>query len=127
MRFRVGRWSAWAAAWLMAAGGAWAASGSKLKQRADKLASEARTLANPRGCEQVEECAVAGFGHKACGGPREYIGYCTRTTDVKALRSKLDALEKAERAWQQEAGIKSKCGLTRRPVPRFEEGMCLAR
>ncbi len=118
---------AWAVALLLVAGGAEAAKGAKAKQRAEKLASEARALAKTRGCDKVEECEVVGFGHKACGGPREYIAYCSRTTDVKALREKLEALEKAERDWQAEAGIKSTCSLTRIPRPQWVDGVCRAR
>ncbi len=117
----------WTVVLLMGAGGTGAPSGSKLKQRADALASEARALANPRGCEKVEECEMAGFGHKPCGGPREYIAWCSRTTDGKTLRARLEALEKAEKAWQEEAGITSNCGLTRTPRLRWEEGVCRAR
>ncbi|QRK08057.1 hypothetical protein JQX13_50265 [Archangium violaceum] len=134
MALKTVRRSAWVVALLLvAAGGAEAGKGSKAekgskaKQRAETLASEARALANPRGCGKVEECEVAGFGHKPCGGPREYIAYCSRTTDVVALRAKLEALEKAEREWQAEADLKSNCGLTRRPRPRWEEGECRAR
>lgn len=75
----------------------------------------------------MEECELAGFGHKPCGGPREYLAYCSRTTDVKALREKLEALEKAEQAWQEEEGVMSNCGLTRKPRLRWVEGECLAR
>jgi hypothetical protein len=118
---------AWAVMVLMGAGGAEGESGSKWKQRAETLASEARALANPRGCDKVEECELAGFGHKPCGGPREFIVWCSRTTDVKTLRARLETLEKAEKAWQAEAGLKSRCGLTRRPRLRWEDGVCLAR
>jgi hypothetical protein len=118
---------AWAVVLLMGAGGTETAGGSELKQRAERLASEARALANPRGCEKVEECELAGFGHKPCGGPREYIAWCSRTTDVKTLRARLEALEKAEKAWQEAAGLKSNCGLTRKPRLRWEAGQCRAR
>jgi hypothetical protein len=117
----------WVVALLMGAGGAEGASGSKLKQRAEALASEARALANPRGCEKVEECELAGFGHKPCGGPREYLAWCSRTTDGKTLRARLEALEQAEKAWQEAAGLKSNCGLTRKPRLRWEQGECRAR
>ncbi|MCY1080272.1 hypothetical protein [Archangium lansingense] len=117
----------WVVALLMGAGGADGESASKLKQRADTLASEARALANPSGCEKVEECELAGFGHKPCGGPREYIAWCSRTTDVKTLRARLEALEKAEKAWQEAVGLKSNCGLTRKPRLRWEAGQCRAR
>ncbi|KFA89913.1 hypothetical protein [Archangium violaceum] len=118
---------AWAVMLLMGSGGAEEEGGSKLKQRAETLASEARALANPRGCAKVEECEMAGFGHKPCGGPREYLAWCSRTTDAKTLRARLEALEKAEKAWQEEAGLKSNCGLTRKPRLRWTDGVCLAR
>ncbi|MBJ6763827.1 hypothetical protein JGU66_23895 [Myxococcaceae bacterium JPH2] len=100
---------------------------AELKSRADQLAQEARALANPSGCEEVTQCEVAGFGHKACGGPREFIAYCTRTTNVPALQAKLDALMQAERDWQQAVGLHSNCGLTRHPRPRLVDGRCVAR
>jgi hypothetical protein len=118
---------AWAAALVLSAGPAKMERAEVLKQQSEQLAREARALANTSGCEKVEECEVAGFGHKSCGGPREYIAYCAKTTDVKALQSKLAELEKAEQAWQTEAGIVSNCSLTRRPPPRLEEGMCRTR
>ncbi len=124
MTLLAGTMGAWAAALILSAGPGKPARAEVLKQQAEKLAREARTLANPSGCEKVEECAVAGFGQKSCGGPREFIAYCAKTTDVKALQAKLAELEKAELAWQTEAGIVSNCGLTRRPLPRLEEGMC---
>jgi hypothetical protein len=46
---------------------------------------------------------------------------------VKALRAKLEVLEKAEREWQTEAGVMSNCGLTRKPRLQWVEGECLAR
>lgn len=112
---------------LLGAGGAWAQKESKAKLRAETLASEARALANPRGCEKVEQCVLADFGNKPCGGPREYLPYCSRTTDAQALQKKLDSLKDAERQWQTEAGLMSNCGLTRKPLLRFVDGECRAR
>ncbi len=127
MTLLAGKLSAWAAVLVLSASPTKTERAEALKQRADQLAKEARALAKPDGCTQVEECEVAGFGHKACGGPREYIVYCSRTTDVKALQSKLAELEKAEEAWQQEAHIMSTCSLTRRPLPQLVDGACMAR
>lgn len=104
-----------------------AGAGTAWKQRAQQLEREARALAHPRGCGSVEECALEGLGHKACGGPREYLAYCTRTTDARALRARLEELEQAEKAWQAEEGVMSNCALTRRPRPRWVEGECRAR
>ncbi|MDY7228645.1 hypothetical protein [Hyalangium rubrum] len=125
MTFLPGHLGAWTAALLLSAGPA--KKEQALKQQAERLAQEARALAKTEGCEQQEECAVAGFGNKACGGPREYIAYCSRTTDVPALESKLAALQQAEQSWQREAGVMSNCGLTRKPQPRLVDGVCRIR
>jgi len=122
-----GEWAACAAAVLLSAGAAKETPVSVLKQRAETLAKAAQALANPRGCKTVDECRVEGFGAKSCGGPRTYVAYCAKTTKVKELQAKLSALEKAEREWQAAAGIMSTCGLTRRPQPWMEEGVCFAR
>jgi hypothetical protein len=127
MTLLAGRLGAWAAALVLSAGPVKTERAETLKQQAEQLAKEAQALANPSGCKKVEECQVAGFGHKACGGPREFITYCSRTTDVKALESKLAELEKAEQAWQQEANIMSTCNLTRRPLPQLVDGACRTR
>jgi hypothetical protein len=127
MTLLAGTMGAWAAALILSAGSGKPERVEALKQQAEKLAGEARALANPGGCEKVEECAVAGFGHKPCGGPREFIAYCAKTTDVTALKAKLEELAKAEQTWQAEAGIMSNCGLTRRPPPRLVDGMCRLR
>jgi cell division protein FtsB len=127
MAWLAGTMGAWAVTWVLSTGPAKPERAEALKQQAEKLATEAKALANPSGCEKVEECEVAGFGHKACGGPREYITYCAKTTDVKALQGKLAELEKAEKTWQTETGEMSNCGLTRRPLPRFVDGQCRIR
>ncbi len=127
MTLLAGTMGAWAAALILSAGPGKPERAEMLKQQAEQLAKEARALANPSGCAKVEECEVAGFGQKSCGGPREFIAYCARTTDVKALQAKLAELEKAELAWQTEAGIMSNCSLTRRPLPRLVEEMCRIR
>ncbi|SEM93960.1 hypothetical protein SAMN05444354_12653 [Stigmatella aurantiaca] len=103
------------------------ASTEALKQKAERLEAEARALVNPEGCSKVEECELAGLGQKACGGPRTFVVYCSRTTDAKALQTKLEALLKAEREWQEAAGIMSNCALTRRPRPQWVEGVCRIR
>ena len=127
MALLAGTMGAWAAALVLSTGPAQSGQAATLKQKADTLAAEAKALAKPDGCAKVEECEVAGFGHKACGGPREFIAYCAKTTDVKALQSKLAELEKAEQAWQVETGEMSTCSLTRRPPPRLIEGQCRTR
>ncbi|WP_224365560.1 hypothetical protein [Hyalangium versicolor] len=126
MTLLAGKLAMWSTALVLSAGPK-TERAEQLKKQAEQVASEARTLANPSGCAQVEECQQVGFGVKACGGPREYIAYCSKTTNVKALEGKLAELDKAERAWLEEARIPSNCGLTRKPRVRLVDGMCISR
>ncbi|XXF81598.1 hypothetical protein P2318_17945 [Myxococcaceae bacterium GXIMD 01537] len=121
---RAGRRGLWVAALLLATGAVAAERAAALKEKADRLAKEARALAKPEGCEAVSECQVSEFGNKPCGGPRDFIAWCSRTTDAKSLQAKLDALMKAEQAYQEAAGVMSNCGLTRRPRAALVEGRC---
>ncbi|HLL54246.1 MAG TPA: hypothetical protein VK447_11900 [Myxococcaceae bacterium] len=117
---------AWALGAVLAAGGGKPAA-NPLQQKAEKLAREAKALANPKGCKKLEQCELAGFGHKPCGGPNAFIAYCSVTTKKDKLKEKLDELEKAEREWQAAEGIMSTCSLQRRPQLKLVGGVCQAR
>lgn len=82
----------------------------------DQLGRDARALANPEGCQNAGMCRTAPLGVKACGGPREYVVYCTATTDSVALYRKLDELARAERAFNERHGIVSTCELRVEPA-----------
>lgn len=124
MTVLVGKLSAWTAALVLAAGGVNTGRVIALREKAEQLGREALAEVKVDGCATAEECKVVGLGHKACGGPREYIAYCPKKTNEKALQKKLDAFAKAEAEWQQAAGIKSNCGLTRQPPATLENGLC---
>ena len=82
----------------------------------DQLARDARALANPEGCQNAGMCRTAPLGVKACGGPREYVVYCSATTDSVALFQKLDELARAERAFNERYEIASTCELRVEPA-----------
>lgn len=124
MTVLVGKLSAWTAALVLAAGGVNTGRVIALRQKTEELSREALDLVKVDGCAKASECKVVGVGHKPCGGPREFIAYCPKKTNEKALQAKLDALARAEEAWQKEAGIKSNCALTRQPLPMLENGLC---
>src|SRR5882672_7586613 len=69
----------------------------------------AKALVKTDGCSSAGECRTAPVGSKACGGPRYYLVYCSRTTDSVALFKKLDAVTNAERAYNQRYNIASTC------------------
>lgn len=89
-----------------------------------RLEREARALARIDGCTRGQ-CRTAPVGHRACGGPRTYIPYCARTTDSVALFRKLDALARAEQAYQAREGMMSTCEFMTAPAVRAEAGRCV--
>ena len=66
------------------------------------LENEAKALVKSVGCSSAGECRTAPVGSRACGGPRYYLVYCSRTTDSAALFRKLDAVAAAEREYKRQ-------------------------
>jgi hypothetical protein len=94
--------------------------------RVRQLEQQARALAKTEGCDQVNQCATAPLGAKACGGPRTYLVYCRATTDEAALLRALDELKRAEEVYNRAAGIVSDCMMVLPPEVRLEDRTCTA-
>jgi hypothetical protein len=92
-----------------------------------RLEREARALARSEGCEQGSQCRAAPVGSRPCGGPRDYLVYCSLTTDSAALYRKLDELARAEDAYNQRSGMMSTCEFRVPPGVDAVGGRCVAR
>ncbi len=99
----------------------------RARARVDSLEARARALANTSGCATLDQCAAAPMGAKPCGGPRTYLAYCRTTTDSVALFGTLQALETAERAYNEASGMASDCAMVMPPGLVLEGGACAAR
>ena len=107
------------------AGGA-SRAGESDTARIARLEREARALAHSEGCESSAGCRTAPVGHRACGGPREYLVYCAATTDSAALFRALDALARAEDEYQRKQGMASTCEFRMPPNVSASGGRCVA-
>ena len=92
-----------------------------------QLEAQARTLAKTDGCSVSSDCAAAAIGRKACGGPRDFLVYCRKTTDVPALNAKLDEIVKAETAYNTRYDLMSTCEMRVPPVVEASGGACRAK
>ena len=90
------------------------------------LETEAKALARTDGCSSAGECRTAAVGSRACGGPRYYLVYCSRTTDSAALFKKLDAIAAAEREYNTRYKIISTCEFRMPPKVVLAGGSCQA-
>lgn len=92
--------------------------------RSAALVAEIRALAKADGCRSAGDCQTMPIGHKACGGPREYVVYCAATTNVSALRAKAAELERLDR--EAARGMVSDCRMVTRPTVTLSGGACRA-
>ena len=91
-----------------------------------RLEREARALAKTDGCTAASGCRAAPVGWRGCGGPRTYIAYCAAATDSVALFRKLEALKKAEIAYNEANGMLSTCEMRLPPAVTVQGGRCEA-
>ncbi|MEO8579100.1 MAG: hypothetical protein ABI469_02550 [Gemmatimonadales bacterium] len=90
------------------------------------LEDKAKALVNTEGCTSASECRTAPVGSRACGGPRYYLVYCSRTTDSTALYQKLDAVAAAEKEYNTHYKIMSTCEFRLPPTVALSGGSCQA-
>ncbi|MDQ3696730.1 MAG: hypothetical protein M3373_01710 [Gemmatimonadota bacterium] len=91
-----------------------------------RLERELRALVKADGCSSTGECKAVPVGAKACGGPRYYLPYCTRTTDERALLAKADELRKAEEAYNRDNQMVSTCEFIGPPALTVSGRTCRA-
>jgi hypothetical protein len=89
------------------------------------LENQAKALLKADGCSSTGECRTAPVGSRACGGPRYYLVYCSRTTDSAALFRKLDAVAQAERDYNTRYNLASTCEFRMPPNVGLVAGSCL--
>ena len=94
--------------------------------RLAQLEREARAVIRTTGCDAGTSCRTAPVGWRACGGPRDYVVYCAASTDTVALRRKLEELERAEKAYNERAGMVSTCEMRLPPNVGLQGGSCAA-
>jgi hypothetical protein len=90
------------------------------------LEDQAKALVKADGCSSAAQCRTAPVGSRACGGPRYYLVYCSKTTDSAALFQKLDAVANAERAYNEHYQIASTCEFRMPPTVALSGGSCQA-
>jgi hypothetical protein len=98
-----------------------------LKTQFEVLTAEARALVKPAGCTAVADCKSVAVGAKACGGPREYWVYCSKTTDAATLTGKLQTAARLEQAYNQLTDAVSDCAAVLPPELQIVGTECKAK
>lgn len=90
------------------------------------LENQAKTLAKTDGCSSADQCRTAPVGSRACGGPRYYLVYCSKTTDSAALFKKLEAVAAAEQEYNKRYQLVSTCEFRMPPTVALIGSSCQA-
>jgi hypothetical protein len=90
------------------------------------LENQAKDLVQTDGCSSAWDCRTAPVGSRACGGPRYYLIYCSRTTDSVALFKKLAAVAAAEREFNSKYQLVSTCEFRTPPKVALSGSSCQA-
>jgi hypothetical protein len=90
------------------------------------LETQAKALVKADGCTSADQCRTAPVGSRACGGPRYYLVYCSRTTDSAALYRKLGAIADAEREYNTRYQLVSTCEFRMPPAVALTGSSCTA-
>jgi hypothetical protein len=90
------------------------------------LENQAKALVKTDGCSSTDQCRTAAVGSRACGGPRYYLVYCSKTTDSAALFKKLDQIAAAEQEYNKRYQLVSTCEFRMPPQVALVGGACQA-
>lgn len=90
------------------------------------LENQAKALVKTDGCPSGDQCRTAAVGSRACGGPRYYLVYCSKTTDSAALFKKLEAVAAAEQEYNKRYQLVSTCEFRMPPQVAIVGGSCQA-
>lgn len=106
--------------------------GASPEQNADwakivAMEDQAKAIVHTDGCASAGDCKTAPVGSRACGGPRYYLVYCSRTTDEAALSRKLAEVAAAERAFNIKYKLASTCEFRMPPAIALVAGACSAK
>lgn len=90
------------------------------------LENEAKAIVKSDGCSSADQCRTAPVGSRACGGPRYYLVYCSKTTDSAALFKKLDQVSAAEQEYNKRYQLASTCEFRLPPKVALVGSSCQA-
>lgn len=88
------------------------------------LMTQINELAKTTGCASASDCQTLPVGRKACGGPRTYVVFCSKSTNVAALKAKIAELDRVELAASK--NTVSDCMMVTQPRVTLSGGACRA-
>jgi len=88
------------------------------------LMTQINELAKTTGCASASDCQTLPVGRKACGGPRTYVVFCSKSTNVAQLKAKIAELDRLDLAAAK--NTVSDCMMVMQPRVTLSGGACRA-
>lgn len=98
--------------------------GERTGEPAFDLMTQINALAKTSGCSNASDCQTLPVGRKACGGPRSYVVFCSRSTNVTLLKAKIAELDRVDLAAAK--NTVSDCMMVTPPRVTLSGGVCRA-
>ncbi|MCH8500549.1 MAG: hypothetical protein LAT77_01405 [Aliidiomarina sp.] len=76
--------------------------------------------------ENVQACAVVGYGSKPCGGPSRWLIYSRQVTDDEVLLPLVERYNRLTEQYNQQEGMMSDCAMLEPVQPQLINGVCAA-
>ena len=88
------------------------------------LRAEVMALIGDARADSVQQCRVAGFGSKPCGGPASYVAYSVKDKNETVLLALIEKYNRAAKAENERLGLMSDCAIVPKPTVVLENGVC---
>ncbi|MEH8016435.1 hypothetical protein MN202_04275 [Rheinheimera muenzenbergensis] len=88
------------------------------------MRAEIMALIGEARADNVQQCRVAGFGSKPCGGPASYIAYSLKDKNETVLLALIEKYNSAAKAENERLGLMSDCAIVPKPAVVLENGVC---
>lgn len=78
--------------------------------------------------DNIEQCSMFPYGHKACGGPETYVVYSQKDMSdetIAELENHVERYNQLDAFIKTTRGIVSTCDVTPEPEIRYENGRCV--
>lgn len=82
-------------------------------------------LTDDKQCTNDSQCQVLPVGHRACGGPEQYMAYSTTATDQKLLQFTQERYSKLKSEQQKRLGVVSTCQILPTPTAVCQAQQCV--
>lgn len=93
-------------------------------QDVSALRRDALALIGDASADENNQCRIAGFGHKPCGGPAQYVAYSTKNGNEAEILAKIAAYNAAAEAENVRLGRMSDCAVVPKPAVELAGGQC---